>query len=123
MSVVKISKLIMNRIRTMMPVKMLILLCTVLTVHGYRFRMRICISVDLYAKIISRILMWSSCFLVVALPTLPLTQIYINIYIHMAGVLTRLDKPKRRTILKIVSAIYMDPQGRVEHHSFTGCWD
>ena len=40
----------------MMPVKMLILLRTVLTVHGHRFRMRICISVDLHAKITLHIL-------------------------------------------------------------------
>ena len=32
-------------------------------------------------------------------------------------------KPKRRTIQTIVNAIYTDPQGEVEHHSFTGGWD
>ena len=32
-------------------------------------------------------------------------------------------KPKRRAIQTIVNAIFTDPQGEVQHHSFTGGWD
>ena len=66
-----------------MPVKMLILLRTVLTVHGHRFRMRICISVDLYAKITLHILNVEFLFSCHCSPDSAAYPIYINLYIHI----------------------------------------